>query len=88
MLIAIKLNTEDDILDFVNIARSYKAPIDLIKYHHCVDAKSILGVIALGLYESVTVRILTLNEDEIERFKKEISEFIMISRTPLTSVMV
>lgn len=75
MLVTIKLNTEDDILDFVNIARSYKAPIDLIKYHHCVDAKSIMGVIALGVYEQVEVELISSNEDEILRFAKDMERF-------------
>lgn len=73
----IKLTSEDMALNFVNKMNTFNADIDLVKGYNCVDAKSILGVIALGLYESVTVRILTLNEDEIERFKKEISEFIV-----------
>ena len=76
MLVTIKLNTEDDILDFVNIARSYKAPIDLIKYHHCVDAKSIMGVIALGVYEPVEVYIITSDEYEMIRFNKECEQFV------------
>ena len=75
MLITIKLNTEDDIIDFVNITRSYKAPIDLIKYHHCVDAKSIMGVIALGVYEQVDVEMISANEDEILRFAKDMEKF-------------
>ena len=75
MLITIKLNTEDDIIDFVNITRSYKAPIDLIKYHNCVDAKSIMGVIALGVYEQVDVEMISANEDEILRFAKDMEKF-------------
>ena len=75
MLVTIKLNTEDDILDFVNIARSYKAPIDLTKYHHCVDAKSIMGVIALGVYEEVDVELISANEDEILRFARDMERF-------------
>ena len=75
MLITIKLNTEDDIIDFINITRSYKAPIDLIKYHNCVDAKSIMGVIALGVYEQVDVEMISANEDEILRFAKDMEKF-------------
>ena len=75
MLVTIKLNTEEDILDFVNITRSYKAPIDLIKYHHGVDAKSIMGVIALGVYEQVEVELISANEDDILRFAKDMERF-------------
>ena len=75
MLIKIKLTTEDDIIDFINITRSYKATIDLIKYHHCVDAKSIMGVIALGAYEAVDIKLISSNEDEILRFAKDMERF-------------
>ena len=77
MLVTIKLNTEDDILDFVNIARSYESPIDLTKYHHCVDAKSILGVIALGVYEEFDAKLISANEDEILRFTRDMERFIV-----------
>ena len=75
MLITIKLATEDDIIDFVNLTRTYESPIDLIKYHHCVDAKSIMGVIALGVYEDIDVSLITANEDEILRFAKDMEKF-------------
>ncbi len=75
MLVTIKLNTEYDILDFVNIARSYKASIDLTKYHHCVDAKSIMGVIVLGVYEEVDIELISANEDEILRFTRDMERF-------------
>ena len=75
MRIIIKLNTEEDILDFVNITRSYKSPIDLIKYHHCVDAKSIMGVMALGIYDKVEVELISANEDELLKFSKDMRRF-------------
>lgn len=75
MCITIRLTTEDDIIDFVNLTRTFESPIDLVKYHHCVDAKSIMGVIALGAYENVNVSLITANEDEILRFHKDMMRF-------------
>ena len=75
MCITIRLTTEDDIIDFVNLTRTFESPIDLVKYHHCVDAKSIMGVIALGAYEDVNVSLITANEDEILRFAKDMERF-------------
>lgn len=75
MLITIKLTTEDDVIDFVNLTRTFESPIDLIKYHHCVDAKSIMGVIALGVYENVDVTLISSNEDEMIRFAKDMEKF-------------
>lgn len=75
MCITIRLTTEDDIIDFVNLTNTFESPIDLIKYHHCVDAKSIMGVIALGVYEQVDVKLISSNEDEISRFAKDMERF-------------
>lgn len=75
MCITIRLTTEDDIIDFVNLTNTFESPIDLIKYHHCVDAKSIMGVIALGVYEQVDVKLISSNEDEISRFAKDMEKF-------------
>lgn len=75
MCITIRLTTEDDIIDFVNLTRTFESPIDLIKYHRCVDAKSIMGVIALGVYEDVDVKLISSNEDEMVRFHKDMERF-------------
>lgn len=75
MCITIRLTTEDDIIDFVNLTRTFESPIDLIKYHHCVDAKSIMGVISLGVYEDVDVELITANEGEMMRFHKDMMRF-------------
>ena len=75
MCITIRLTTEDDIIDFVNLTRTFESPIDLVKYHHCVDAKSIMGVIALGVYEDVDVGMISADEDEIMKFHKDMMRF-------------
>ena len=75
MRITIRLTTEYDIMDFVNLTHTFESPIDLVKYHHYVDAKSIMGVIALGLYEDVDVELISDNEDEILRFHKDMMRF-------------
>lgn len=75
MCITIRLTTEDDVIDFVNLTRTFESPIDLVKYHHYVDAKSIMGVIALGAYEDVEVQLISANEDEILRFHKDMMRF-------------
>ena len=72
----INLNTEDKILGFVNFTRQFDSPIDVKKGSHYVDAKSIMGVIALGVYEPVEVYIITSDEDEMIRFNKECKQFV------------
>ena len=75
MRITIRLTTKDDVIDFINLTNTFESPIDLIKYHHCVDAKSIMGVIALGMYENVDVKLISAKEDELLRFAKDMEKF-------------
>lgn len=72
----INLNTEDKIMGFVNFTRQFDSPIDMKRGSHCVDAKSIMGVIALGVYEPVEVYIITSDEYEMIRFNKECEQFV------------
>lgn len=72
----INLNTKDKIMGFVNFTKRFDSPIDMKKGSHCVDAKSIMGVIALGVYEPVEVYIITSDEDEMVRFNKECRQFV------------
>lgn len=71
----IRINNESKLLDFVNIANEFESAIDLIKGSHCVDAKSVLGVVALGMYADFEVEILTHDEDEILKFDKKMERF-------------
>lgn len=45
----IKLNSIDDIKDFVHNANLYKTDLYLTHNEYCVDAKSILGILSLNL---------------------------------------
>ena len=74
-MLEIKLNSESQLVDFINTANSFDSCIDLYKGSRCVDAKSILGVIALGLFEPMEVILLSTNEQEIKEFKKEMERF-------------
>lgn len=75
MFTNIRLKCESDILDFVNMTNTFKSAIDLFKGSHYVDAKSMLGVIALGIYENMNVRLISTDEDEIVRFINEIRKY-------------
>ena len=54
---------------------TFDCAIDLVKGSNRVDAKSVLGVVALGVYEPVEAEIITADEDELIRFSKEIESF-------------
>ena len=71
----IRINDEKKLLDFVNVSNEFQSPIDLIKGSHCVDAKSVLGVVSLGMFADFDVEILTHDEDEMLKFDKEMERF-------------
>lgn len=71
----IRINNEEEAKDFTKITNTFISPIDLIIGSNTVDAKSILGVLALGLYKDFDVEILTDNKDECAKFLKDMGKF-------------
>lgn len=52
----IKLNATEDVLEFVQVAEKCDFDVDVCLDSAVVDAKSILGVLSLGLAKNLTVR--------------------------------
>lgn len=52
----IKLNATEDVIEFVKVAEQCDFDVDVRLDSAVVDAKSILGVISLGLAKSLTVQ--------------------------------
>ena len=71
----VNIKNEDELRDLVNFANTFKSPIDLIRGHQSVDCKSILGVIAIGMFEPCKIKIISNDEDEIIRFIREVQKF-------------
>jgi len=53
----IKLNTINDVKDFVEICSKCNGEVDIKQGRHVVDGKSILGIFSLNLLEPVKVVI-------------------------------
>ncbi len=53
----IKLNTINDVKDFVEICSKCNCEVDIKQGRHIVDGKSILGIFSLNLLEPVKVVI-------------------------------
>ena len=53
----IKLNSIEEIKEFVALAGMYAGDIDMSSKQYVVDAKSILGIFSLNLDQPVTVHI-------------------------------
>lgn len=73
--IKINLNNFSNIKKFVQIAQSFYSDIDIVRGNVCLDAKSLLGVMALDLSENVYVKIISDDVAEKRRFDAEMEEF-------------
>ena len=64
-------NTEE-ILDFVNTVSKYDFDMDLKKGRIVVDAKSLLGIMHLGINNIIELQVYG---DDCEELKQEISKY-------------
>ena len=61
----IRLETINDVKEFVNIVFRYEYDVDVISGRYAVDAKSILGLFSIDLSKEVTLKIHYDNCDEL-----------------------
>ena len=71
----VRINNEDELRTFVNLTNSFKSSIDIGNGNHIVDAKSVLGIYALGLSNYLEATILSTDEDEVVRFYNEMERY-------------
>ncbi|MFI3171945.1 MAG: HPr family phosphocarrier protein [Eubacteriales bacterium] len=69
----IKFDTPEDIQQFVNIVENYPYEMDLVRGKFIVDAKSLLGIMNLGVNNEITLNVYSEICDEL---KTEISQYI------------
>lgn len=70
--IIIKLNSINDVKDFVNEAVSCPCEIFLVSGRYIIDGKSIMGVFSLDLSKSIKVEV---NGEGAEEFIAKIAKF-------------
>ena len=70
----IRLNTINDVKDFVNAVTLCDFEVDLVSGRYAIDAKSIMGIVSLDLSQPVDMVIHT---DECGGFLEKISRFIV-----------
>ena len=63
--LSIRLNTINDVKQFVHIVNQYPYDIDLISGRYIVDAKSIMGIFSLDLAKPIQVHIHQEECDEL-----------------------
>ena len=62
----------DEILDFVNTVSKYEFDMDMKKGHVVVDAKSLLGIMHLGINNEIALQMYT---DDCEELCREIAKY-------------
>lgn len=62
-----------EVLDFVNKVEKYPYDMDMKRGRFIVDAKSILGIMNLGLNEEIELKVY---HDECGELKKAISQYV------------
>lgn len=69
----IKLDTINDVKNFVNTVSKYDFDVDLVSGRYAVDAKSIMGIFSLDLAKPIKVEIYS---DNCQQFLDEIKGFV------------
>ena len=64
--LVIKLDTINDVKNFVNIVSKYDFDMDLMSGRYAVDAKSIMGIFSLDLSKPIELNIHSEDEAEFE----------------------
>ena len=72
--VEIKLNTIENVRDFVDIVTRHDVDVDLSSGRYVVDGKSIMGLFSLDLLKPVT---LTAHSDDCDDLFKELEPFIV-----------
>ena len=72
--VMIRLNTINDVKQFVNTVSKCDYDVDLISGRYAVDAKSIMGIFSLDLSKEIEMEI---HSDDCADFLNEIKPFII-----------
>lgn len=73
----IRLNTIDDANNFVKIIDKYEYDIDAVYGRYVIDAKSIMGLLSLGIPKKINIVIHSNNNNIIKQITSDISEWIV-----------
>lgn len=70
--LVIKLDTINDVKNFVNTVSKYDFDVDLVSGRYAVDAKSIMGIFSLDLAKPIKMEIYS---DDCAQFLEEVNAF-------------
>lgn len=64
----IKLNSKQDVNDFIDVCCKFKFDVDACYGHYIIDAKSWLGIMSFGLGKELTIILHTEDINKINKF--------------------
>lgn len=68
--IKIKLNTINDVKEFLNVTNKIEEDVDLNKGRYVIDAKSVMGLFTIDLSDPVKIVIHSDDTSLLEQFKQ------------------
>lgn len=71
----IKLESPEQVADFINLCAKYNNDINLYDGSVVVDAKSIIGVFGIQTGKEIEVEMLGVDKEEITDFYSRIKEY-------------
>lgn len=72
--VKIKLNTINDIREFIEVTRHFPVELDIKSGRYVIDASSIMGILSLNLEETVN---LVFDSKYKEQINKDFSKWIV-----------
>ena len=70
----IKLNTINEVKEFVNIVLQCPYDVDLVSGRYIIDAKSLMGIFSLDLAEPI---VLEIGSDDCDDLLKALDPFMV-----------
>lgn len=71
--VKVTFRNPEEILSFLNTVEKYDVNMDMRRGRFIVDAKSLLGIINLGLNNVIE---LNMYDDDCEQLKQEIAQYV------------
>lgn len=69
----VRFRNPEEIIDFVNTVEKYDCAMDMKRGRFVVDAKSLLGIMNLGLNNIIELKVY---DDDCDQLKQEISQYV------------
>lgn len=75
--VTVKLDTINDVKNFVNAVNAFECDFDIVSERYVVDVKSIMGIFSLELSKPLALHINSDDEKEINAVLKTISAVLV-----------